>query len=116
MLTDRSARSATVADAVALLLAGLGSSVAEETAAVLEMRVPAAAAESTRTVRENSALPPMSSAAAVQKMGPAAPTAGVEHVQPAGELRDWNVVPAGTVSERETVAAGSGPELVAVIV
>jgi hypothetical protein len=113
---DTSAGWITVLDAEALLSAESVSTASDEIVAVLDMTVPAAAAESTRTVRENSALPPLSSDATEQEIPPPAPTAGVEQDQPAGALRDWNVVPAGTVSERETFVAGLGPALLMVIV
>ena len=45
----------------------------------------------------------------MQVIVPVPPTAGVEHVQPAGGVSDWKVVFAGTASVMEAPAAALGP-------
>ena len=44
------------------------------------------------------AAPPTASVGAVHETVPEAPAAGAEQAQPAAEVRDWNVVPAGVGS------------------
>ena len=92
-VTERSADAATVVVAVAALLAGVGSVVADEIVAVLPS-VPAAVAASTCTTSVNAAVP-IANAAFVQDTVPPAPMAGVVQLQPAGDVSDTNVVPAG---------------------
>ena len=92
---------------------GTGSEVAEEAVAVFVI-VPFAPA-STLTVSVNTALPTKSDAIE-QDTRPFAPTAGVEHDQPPGDVSDTNVVLAGSVSDIATVAALLGPALLTVIV
>src|SRR5690242_17209929 len=98
---------------VALLLPGTGSVVVEVTVAVL-LIVPVVEG-AIATVRVKTALP-TAMLAFVQVMVPPAPTAGVVHDQPAGEESATNVVPAGSVSERLTLAAELGPALLTVMV
>ena len=114
-VTDRSAEPApTVVAAVALLLPGVGSLVADETVAVLLIKVPAATPASTCTTKVNAALP-IASEATEHETVPAAPTAGVVQIQPAGDASDTKVVPAGRVSARVTDAALLGPMLLTAI-
>src|SRR5215203_2734352 len=115
LVTDRSADAPTVVVAVPLSLPGVGSAVAEETVAVLLSTEPAAVPGATATVRVNTALPAGSEANEHDTVPPA-PTAGVMHDQPPGDDSETNAVPAGSVSERLTVAALLGPALVTVIV
>ena len=105
----------TVVVAVPFSLPGFGSLVADEAVAVLEMTVPAAVDGSAATVSVNTALP-TARLGFEQETVPPAPTAGVVHDQPPGDDSDTNVVPAGKVSDKDTVAALLGPAFVAVIV
>ena len=115
-VTDKSAEPApTVVAAVALLLPGVGSVVADDNVAVLLSTVPALTPAPTCATRVNAALP-MANDAFVQLTAPAAPTAGVVQLQPAGEVSDTKVVPVGKVSDSDTVDALLGPALLAVIV
>jgi hypothetical protein len=115
LVSRRSAAVATVVVAVAELLPGVGSVVADAAVAVLVISVPAAVFDATRTASVNCALP-------AARLGfehdtvPLAPTAGVVHVQPAGALSETNVVPAGTASVIVADAALDGPEFVTLIV
>ncbi len=52
----------------------------------------------------------------VQVCVPVPPTGSGGHVHPAPGVTDTNVVPAGVVSEKETLDATSGPALVTLIV
>jgi hypothetical protein len=105
-----------VVDALALLLPADGSVVPLVTVAVFVI-VPDVLAE-TWTTREIVADAPEASVAAVQLTVPAAPTAGVVHVNagPAIWVDETKVVPAGSRSESVTVAAALGPALATVIV
>ena len=67
------------------------------------------------TVRVKTALP-TARLGFEQVTVPLVPTAGVVHDQPPGEESDTNVVPAGSGSERLTLAALLGPALVTVMV
>jgi hypothetical protein len=98
---------------VPLLFPGIGSDVAEEIVAVFVIEPPAPA--STLTTSVKTALPGVSDAIE-QDTVPFDPIAGVVHDQPAGEVKDTNVVPAGSVSDIATVEALLGPALLTVIV
>jgi hypothetical protein len=101
--------------AVALSLPVFGSEVDDVTVAVFEMTVLSTTVASTFTVSVKTA-EPMPSDAIEQLTGPVPPTAGAEHDQPPGAESDTNVVPAGSVSLSETVAALLGPAFDAVMV
>jgi hypothetical protein len=113
-VTDKSAWPLpTVVIAVPLLFVGVESEVTEETVAVFVIVPLALVLTITTSVKTEL---PGASDAAVQEMVPFAPTAGVVHVQPAGDVSDTNVVPAGSVSDIATVAALLGPALLTVMV
>lgn len=115
-MTDRSACEVpTVVVLVALLLPGIGSAVAEPIDAVLEMIVPAAVAAWTATTREKLAFVAAGIEAVEHETVPLAPTAGVVHVQPAGDASETNVVFDGSGSVKATFAALFGPLLVTVM-
>ena len=98
-----------------LLLAELGSPVAEDTDefAVIEATATLGA---TFTTTIMSAEAPVASVGSVQVTFPVPPTAGVVHAQPAGTEIEANVVFAGTASRKLTVEAAAGPLLVTVCV
>ena len=102
---------ATTSAAVAVLLAGLGSEVAELTVAVLLMAVPAAVPAVTFSTTVKLA-DPAAKLGLVQVMDPVPPTTGVVHDHPAAMTIDWKVVFAGVVSARLAVLAVLGPALV----
>jgi hypothetical protein len=105
----------TVVVAVALSLPGLGSVEAEPTVAVFDTTVPFATPGPTATTSVNTA--ELTAKDAFEQLTvPPAPTAGVVQLQPPGEDRETNVVPAGSVSLIVALAAVPGPELIAVIV
>ena len=104
--TERSAPVETVVLAVAELFPDTGSS-AEVTAAVFAITDPPAVAAFTFTTSVKAALALAGKVAIEQLTEPVPPTAGVVQLQPAGELRDTNVVLAGSVSERATVVASA---------
>src|SRR4051812_44133869 len=114
-MTCRSESEATVVVAVALLFAELLSAVDVEAVAEFDSTVPAATAGSICTSSVNTALV-MPRLAIEQFTGPPAPTAGVVHDQPAADDKETNVVPAGSVSARVTLAALLGPAFATVIV
>ena len=111
----RSADALTVVVAVAELLAGLPSPVADVTVAVLLSTVPATTVGATAVVSVNTGLPTANDAL-LQVTAPPLPTAGVVHDQPATAGSETNVVPAGKVSLHDAVLATSGPALETVIV
>lgn len=91
------------------------------TFAVLETIVPAASEDSTRTVRVKVALPtprvPIEQETVTPSGVKGSGGKGVEHDQPAGRDSPANLmVLNGNVSDQETLSAGTGPELVTVIV
>jgi hypothetical protein len=114
-VVERSAEAVTVVVAVPLSFPVFGSVVADVTVAVLLSTVPAAVGASTFTTRLKTAFP-AAKLGIVQEIGPAAPTAGVVHDQPAGEDSETNVVLAGSVSVMLTVDALLGPPLFTVMV
>src|SRR5262245_53486403 len=81
-----------------VLLAALGSMDVGPTDAVFVMTVAFAVPALTLTTRVNEALAPEARLARVQLTVPVAPTAGVEHDQPAAEVSDTNMVLFGTTS------------------
>jgi hypothetical protein len=95
------------------LFAGVASVVAEETVAVFVIEPLAPVATLTTSVKTTL---PGASEATEQEIVPLAPTAGVVHVQPTGEVSDTNVVFAGSGSDSATVVALLGPALLTVIV
>src|SRR5687768_15907610 len=83
---------------VSLSLPGFGSVVAEETVTVLEILGTSARFGLAVTTIVNTALP-MAMLGVLQETAPLlAPTAGVVHDQPAGAVKETNVVLAGTLS------------------
>ena len=110
----RSATGFTVVVAVCELLAALESLVVAETVAVLLMEAAAAAEGVTTSV--NTADAPLAKLGFVHVTVPFAPTAGVEHVQPAGAASETKFTLAGSTSLSDTLAANAGPLLVTVIV
>ena len=87
----------------------------DEVVALFDIIVPSAVDGTTCTTRVNVALLTPSKLAE-QEIGPATPTAGTIQLQPPATASETNVVSGGTVSERETDAALTGPALLTVIV
>ena len=98
------------------LFVGLGSSVPDETVAVLAMSVPAGVEEGVLTTRVRVALTPDSIEAFVHDTSPPPFTGGVVQAQPVGVIERTNTVPAGTLSLTTVLVAVLGPPLVATIV
>ena len=96
--------------AVAVLLAALGSEVAELTATVLLMAVPAGVAAATPNTTVKPA-DPAAKLGLMQLMVPALPTAGVVHDHPVATTIDWKLVFAGVFSVRLALVAVLGPML-----
>lgn len=115
LVTPRSAEVATVLVFVAVLLAGSGSAVDELAEAVFEIVEPPGAAAFTFTTSVNAAVASANDEL-LQLTVPGAPTAGVVHDQPAGDVSETNVVPAGNASLRVALCAGFGPLFVTPIV
>src|SRR5438270_431100 len=115
MLT--SAWKLTVVVALAELLPGVGSGVAEAAVAVLVITVPVAVLASTWTTIMKAAVSPLGSVARANTIVPVPPT-GVASVrdQPAGTLAATKVVCVGSGSLTVTVCASSGPALTKLIV
>ena len=107
---------ATVVLKVAVLFAKLGSFVVLATVAVLVTVVPPVTPAPKCVTKVKVAVAPLAKEGIVAVTVPAAPTAGLVGVQPAGADRDWNVNPEGRTSVRVTLCAASGPLLVTVIV
>jgi len=100
--------------AVALLFGRYGSTMAEETIAVL-LTVPLALA-STFTTRVKVALPPaLKFVDRIHLTVPVPPTDGTLAVQPEGDVADTNVVPDGMASESVSGLAAFGPPLFTVM-
>lgn len=114
--TPTSAAVVTVVVAVAVLLAGFGSDVADTTAAEFVTVVPFAVLGLTRTTKVKVAEAPFANEPVVAVTFPVPPTGGVVVAQPAGALSETNVVLAGPASVSDTFAALAGPALAAVIV
>ena len=98
-----------------LSLPGFGSGVADDAVAVFDSRVPVDTEGATATVKVKTALPRPSDVFEQDTLPPE-PTNGAMHSQPPGDDKDTKVVPAGSVSARETEAALLGPALLTVIV
>jgi len=105
----------TVEMAVPLLLFGFPSGVPEVAVAVLLIVVPAGTVGATATVRVKTALPTPNEGFEHETV-PLSPVSGVMQDQPSGALNAAKVVPAGSGSLHEELAAASGPLLVTVIV
>src|SRR5271157_2395874 len=106
----------TVVMATAVLLARLGSVVPEVMLATSTICVPleVPAATATTTVKMPEVLCAKMPLVGLQEMAPAAPTAGVVQVQPAGMVMEEKVVLAGVVSEKTALMASMGPLLVTI--
>src|SRR5438552_1270274 len=104
-MIDRSAEAVTVVDAVAVLLAGVGSEVEALTAAVLVMVPPSLGAVTTIVIVEG--VPPVGARLALVQVTLALVPL---HVQPVPEAL-WKVTPAGSVSVTLTLVAVEGPPL-----
>ena len=115
LVTARSACALTVVVAVLELLLGVGSAVAALTLAVSLKTVPWATALPTFTTRVKAA-GPGARLMLDELTTPVLPTAGVVFDQPAGDVSETKVVPAGSVSLSATDAAALGPLFVTVIV
>jgi hypothetical protein len=104
---------ASVVVAVPPLFDGVGSVVAEEIVAVFVIVAPAPALIA--TIKVKTALPG-GNEAIVHVTVPPEPTAGVVQLQPAGEVTETKLVPAGNTSVRVNVEAVLGPALLTVMV
>lgn len=114
METSACVGEATTVEAEAELLPAVGSLVADVTAGLFEIVVPAAVATFTFTTNGKLLTLPDARVVAVQEILPVPPTAGVTQDQPTGTPSETNVVFAGTVSVSESVAAAAGPLFVTV--
>src|SRR5215831_15533241 len=76
--------------------------------ATLVMNVLGATAESTLTTKVKLTVP-TTTVALVHCTWPPDPTAGVVQLQPAADVKETNVVPAGSESLSTAFSAGSGP-------
>jgi hypothetical protein len=94
---------------VALLLALLGSVIADEPMSVLEITVPVAVPASTLATKVNAPETPDASEAIVQVTVPVAPTAGVVQLHVPGLVSETKVVLVGIASVKLTVVAVDGP-------
>ncbi len=105
----------TVVDAVAALLAVLGSGVPVLAVDVLERIVLFARSHAALTTRVKICEPALVlNAAIVAVIVPRAPCSGEVIFQPVGAIKDWNVVPAGKISISTIFSASSGPLLITV--
>jgi len=105
----------TVVVAVLLSLPGFPSGVEEVTVAVLLIIELAATFGSTLTVSVKTELPTANEGFEHETV-PLSPGAGVVHDHPLISGKETKVVPAGSVSLHEALAAASGPLLLTVIV
>ena len=105
----------TVVVAVPLSLPGFPSGVLEVAVAVLVRVEPAATVGATLTVSVKTELPTANEGFEHETV-PLSPAAGVVHDQPLTSGMVTKVVPAGSVSLHEALAAASGPLLFTVIV
>src|ERR1700730_2143654 len=101
---------------VAVLFARLLSLTPELTESVSLMVVPLGVPAPTWTTRVKVESTFMSFTGSVQEIFPHCPTAGVAHVQAAGEASETNVVLAGIASLNTTFKADCGPLLFTVCV
>jgi hypothetical protein len=110
----RSAELCTVPQVCEELLLGKGSRVAEEILAPLQSWLPFATDGLKWTTSVKVAAAPATTVAVVHDIGPFIPTGGVVQLQPEGTASDTKVVPAGRVSDTDTVCASLGPRFVPV--
>jgi hypothetical protein len=110
--TETSAEVLALAELVEELLPDVGSGVVEVTFAVFEMVVPFVTLEATATVRVKPAVAPDAIVARLHVI--VAPVVQ-ENVGPEFWFKEANVVPAGSVSVKETELALEGPLLPTVI-
>jgi hypothetical protein len=101
---------------VAVLFARLLSLMPELTESVSLMVVPLGVATPTWTTSVKVESTFMAFDGKVQEIFPPAPTAGVVHVQAAGDVRETNVVLVGMASLKTTFTADCGPLLFTVCV
>jgi len=111
----RSAEVWTVPQVCEELLLSTGSRVAAEILAVLQSWLPFVTdgLKWTTSVKVVAAAP-APTVAIVHDIAPVIPTAGVVQIQPEGIASDTKVVPAGRVSDTDTVCASLGPMFVPV--
>src|SRR5690242_9807218 len=111
LVTWRSACVLTVVEAVAVLLAGVGSLVVEAAVAELEIVLPLAALALTLTTMVKTAVSALATLAFEKTTLPVPPTAGlvVDQPVPVVTTADTNVVLAGTASVTVTLCAVPGP-------
>lgn len=107
---------ATTTVAVALLVVRLGTMLVAVAVGVSAIFVPEAVAAFTCSTRVKLAVALRARVVAVQVIVPAAPTAGVVHVQPAGAVMDWKFVFGGVVCVKLGAVAAAGPLLVTLCV
>jgi len=105
----------TVVVAVPLLLPGFPSGVLEVAVAVLLRVEPAGTVGATATVSVKTELPTAKEGFEHETV-PLSPAAGVVHDHPLMSGIETKVVPGGSVSLHEALAAASGPLLLTVIV
>lgn len=110
---ETSALVVTVVDADWLLLAGVGSALADETVAVLVTVAPAASPPPSCTRSVKTCEPPLFRIGNRQFTVPPLPTGGVkqEKAGPLEGVMETKVVPGGKVSLRTAAWAGFGPRL-----
>jgi hypothetical protein len=108
-LAQSSAAVPTTVVVVAVLLAELGSVVAEDTVAVFVITVPLAVPGLTFTTSVNDAELNAASVAMVQVWVPVPPTGSGGQLHPAAAVTETKVVLAGITSLRVTDVAASGP-------
>src|SRR5688572_26125433 len=102
---------------VPVLLTGFGSVVVDEAVAELVNTVLCGVAALTLTTSVNTALAPEASVGAVAVTVPVPPTGTASvRVQPAGTVKDTNVVLGGSVSDSDRFCASLLPPLVTVMV
>jgi hypothetical protein len=106
---ERSAESITLTVVMLALLAVFESGVPLASVAVSEMTVPEAVVPGTSTVSVNVSDAPAPNVRFVQLIVPDAPTAGVVHAHPVGDVNERNTIPPGKASARTTSAAAMGP-------
>src|SRR5262245_31906926 len=100
-----------------VLLPGLGSGLPEARAAVLLIVVPPATFALTRTTSVNTCGPALAARLVQEAVtAPKPPTGGVATVQPAGAVRETNVVFPGMASFNCTASASLGPAFATVTV
>ena len=113
---ERSAEADAVPDVELVLLPGVGSFVVVATVAVFVSTVPMGTEAGSFTTRVKTAGTDGAKDASVHEIVPPAPTAGVPHDQPPGEVSDTKVVTPGRGSVRLAETAVDGPAFVTVIV